>query len=87
VSHLTPYDFRYREALSGAAATLRQAGSSPHDAALQAQGMIYGNLLRQSSMLAFADAFWVMGTLFLLIIPLMFMIKKVKPRTGQVVVE
>jgi DHA2 family multidrug resistance protein len=87
VSHLTPYDFRYREALSGAAATLRQGGSSAHDAALQAQGMIYGNLLRQSSMLAFADAFWVMGTLFLLIIPLMFMIKKVKPRAGQVVME
>jgi hypothetical protein len=29
----------------------------------------------------------VMGVLFLLIIPLMFMIKKVKPQAGQVVVE
>ena len=87
VSHLTPYDAGYREALAGAAATLRHGGSSPGDAALQAQGMIYGNVLRQSSMLAFADAFWVMGLLFLLIVPLMFLMKKVKPSSGQVVVE
>jgi DHA2 family multidrug resistance protein len=57
------------------------------DATLKAQGMIYGNMLRQSSMLAFADAFWVMGVLFLLIIPLMLFIRKVRPSAGQVVVE
>jgi len=87
VAHLTPYDFRYREALAGAAATLRAGGSSTHDAALQAQGLIYGSMLRQANMLAFADAFWVMGTLFLLVIPLLFFVKKVKPAAGQVVVE
>jgi DHA2 family multidrug resistance protein len=87
VAHLTPYDFRYREALAGAAATLRQGGAPAHDAVLQAQGMIYGSMLRQSSMLAFADAFWVMGVLFLLIIPLMLCIKKVKPSAGPVVME
>jgi hypothetical protein len=38
-------------------------------------------------MLAFADAFWVMGALFLLVIPLMFFIKKVRPPTGPVVME
>jgi DHA2 family multidrug resistance protein len=49
--------------------------------------MIYGAMLKQSSMLAFADAFWVMGVLFLLVIPLMFLIKNVRPSAGQVVVE
>ena len=87
VAHLTPYDWRYRESLAGAAATLRSHGSSAIDAGRQAQGMIYGSMVRQSSMLAFADAFWVMGVLFLLVIPLMFMIKKVRPSAGQVVVE
>jgi DHA2 family multidrug resistance protein len=87
VGHLTPYDFRYREALAGAAATLRAGGVPAADATLKAQGMIYGNMLRQSSMLAFADAFWVMGVLFLLIIPLMLFIRKVRPSAGQVVVE
>jgi DHA2 family multidrug resistance protein len=87
VAHLTPYDWRYRESLAGAAAVLRHAGASAPDAALQAQGMIYGSVLRQANMLAFADAFWVMGALFLLVIPLMFMIRKVRPSAGQVVVE
>jgi len=87
VAHLTPYDFRYQEAVSGAAATLRSAGSSAVDATHQAQGMIYGSMLRQANMLAFADAFWVMGALFLLVIPLMFLIRKVRPSAGQVVVE
>jgi len=87
VAHLTPFDWRYRESVAGAAALLRTAGSSAPDAQVQAQGMIYGTMVRQSNMLAFADAFWVMGVLFLLIIPLMFMIKKVKPQAGQVVVE
>jgi DHA2 family multidrug resistance protein len=87
VAHLTPYDWRYREALAGAAATLRSAGSSSYDAGVQAQGMIYGTMVRQANMLAFADAFWVMGALFLLVIPLMFFIKKVRPSAGQVVVE
>ena len=49
------------------------------DAARQAQGIVYGTLLRQSSMLAFADAFWFMALLFILIIPLMFLMKSVPP--------
>jgi DHA2 family multidrug resistance protein len=87
VAHLTPFDWRYRESVAGAAAILRTAGSSASDANVQAQGMVYGTMLKQSNMLAFADAFWVMGMMFLLIIPLMFLIKKVRPSAGQVVVE
>jgi DHA2 family multidrug resistance protein len=87
VAHLTPYDWQYRQALAGAAAVLRSGGSTSSDAALKAQGMIYGTMLRQSNMLAFADAFWFMATVFLLVIPLMLLIKKVKPVSGQVVVE
>ena len=87
VSHLTPYDPAYRDALAKAAMALQAGGSSGTDAAAQAQGMIYGTLLKQSSMLAFADAFWVMGMLFLVIIPLMFLIRKVPPVRGPVMVE
>lgn len=87
VAHLTPYDFRYREALAGTAAMLRSAGSSGPDAGVQAQGMIYGRMLRQANMLAFADAFWVMGALFLLVIPLMFLMQNVRPAAGRVVME
>jgi len=87
VSHLTPYDPGYREALASAAAMLHGRGASLPDAAAQAQGLIYGNMQRQAGMLAFSDAFWVMGVLFLLIVPLMFLMKSSRPVKGQVVME
>ena len=86
-AHLTPYDSAYREALRQSAAVLQLHGSTPSDAALQAHGLVYGTMLRQSNMLAFEDAFWMMGMLFLLIVPLMFLMRKVGPVRGPVMVE
>ena len=87
VSHLTPYDSAYRDALQRTAAVFRAGGASSADAAGQAQGAIYGTLLKQSSMLAFSDAFFIMGILFLVIVPLMFLIKKTPPPKGPIMVE
>uniref|UniRef100_Q01NG7 Drug resistance transporter, EmrB/QacA subfamily n=1 Tax=Solibacter usitatus (strain Ellin6076) TaxID=234267 RepID=Q01NG7_SOLUE len=87
VSHMTPYDPAYREALARAAAAVQASGASSPDAAVQAQGLLYGTLLKQSSMLAFADAFWIMAILFLSIIPLMFLMKKTVPMRGPIMVE
>jgi DHA2 family multidrug resistance protein len=87
VSHLTPYDSVYREALAGATQLLHSHGATIPDAAAQAPGLLYGIMLRQSNMLAFADAFWVMAMLFLLIVPLMFLMKKMKPARAPLVVE
>ena len=87
VAHLTPYDPPYREALARSAALAQSHGAGAVDAGMQAQGMMYGTLLRQSSMLSFSDAFWMMGMLFLLIVPLMFLMRKTSPVRGPVVVE
>jgi DHA2 family multidrug resistance protein len=87
VSHMTPYDPAYRDALAKAAAAVQSGGASSPDAAAQAQGLLYGTLLKQSSMLAFSDAFWIMAVLFLAIIPLMFLIKKTAPPRGPIMVE
>jgi DHA2 family multidrug resistance protein len=87
VSHLTPYDSVYRNSLAGATQLLHAHGATLPDAAAQAQGLLYGSMLRQSNMLAFADAFWVMAMLFLLIVPLMFCMKKMKPARAPLVVE
>jgi DHA2 family multidrug resistance protein len=87
VSHMTPYDSAYRNSLAGATQLLHAHGATLPDAAAQAHGLLYGNMLRQSNMLAFADAFWVMAMLFLLIVPLMFCMKKLKPARAPLVVE
>jgi len=75
-AHLTPYDLTYQAALARSTHLLQAHGASLPDAALQAQGLIYGSVVRQSSMLAFSDAFWLMAVLFVAIVPLMFLMRK-----------
>jgi DHA2 family multidrug resistance protein len=79
VSHLTPLDLSYQGMLNGARQILFGAGSSSADALAQAHGLTYGLLQRHSAMLAFVDTFWLMGLTFLLLVPLMFLMKKSLP--------
>jgi DHA2 family multidrug resistance protein len=83
VAHLTPYDNDYVAALQGLAATLMHHGVGAAQAAAQAQAMIYGMVQRQAAMLAFVDVFYFLGVTFLVIIPLMFLIRKTVPHKGQ----
>ncbi|HUP02671.1 MAG TPA: hypothetical protein VMU19_01700, partial [Bryobacteraceae bacterium] len=85
--HMTPYDWTYRQSLEGAAQLARAHGASAPDAVGVAHGLLYGSMLRQSGMLAFSDAFWVMAVLFLLVIPLMFLVKKTGPARGPIAME
>jgi DHA2 family multidrug resistance protein len=78
VSHLTPLDPAYTASLSGASRFLMSQGSNPVQALNQAHGLIYGNLIRQASMLAYLDSFWLLGLTFLAMIPFMFLMKKIK---------
>jgi MFS transporter, DHA2 family, multidrug resistance protein len=82
VAHLTPYDPAYRMAQQGAQQLLMTQGSNPALAHAQAQGLLYGNLVRQASMLAYVDAYSLLGWTFILMIPLMFFMKTAKPRVG-----
>jgi len=49
----------------------------------QAHGLIYGNLLRQATMLAYTDTFWLLGLTFLAMIPFMFLMKKIQLRSAS----
>lgn len=87
VSHMTPFDAPYRAALEATTQMIHLKGASLPDAARQAQGLLYGNMVRHANMLSFADAFRVMGMLFLFIVPLMLLMKKVRPARAPVVAE
>jgi DHA2 family multidrug resistance protein len=87
ISHLTPGSPTYRAALAHAAGYLHIRGAGAPEAAQQAHGLIYGSVVRQASMLAYSDAFWVMGMLFLTIVPFMFLMKKAEPHKATVVME
>jgi DHA2 family multidrug resistance protein len=79
VSHLTPLDPAYAASLAGASRFLMTQGSNPVQALNQAHGLVYANLLRQANMLAYTDAFWLLGLTFLAMIPFMFLMKRTRP--------
>jgi len=80
VSHLTPLDPMYQRMLSASGQFLAVQGADPVKALNQAHALLYGMLQRESMMLAFVDNFWFLGIAFLLLAPLMFLMKKAKPR-------
>jgi DHA2 family multidrug resistance protein len=87
VSHLTPLDPSYNQTLQTTAAAISAQGASSPDAAVQAQGVLYGIVQRNSAMLAVADTFWVLAVIFLALIPLVFFLKKAAPRPGLAIAE
>ena len=77
-SHLNPLNPVYSRRLADLQGALQASGSSPALAGEQAHAIIYGQVLRQSSMLAFVDVFRLLAWLCVALIPLMFLMKPVK---------
>ena len=69
--------------IEGATGMLVSKGAGAVDAAHQAHGILYGMVQRQAAMLAFLDAFWVMGCVFLAVIPMMFLMRKMAPAKAR----
>lgn len=73
VQHLTPYDQPYREAMQHFTQLLGSAE--------RAQGMIYGMVQRQATMMAFLDNFKVLSVVFFCMLPMVLLLRRAK--SGQ----
>jgi len=82
VGNLHPNSLAYQGFLNRGTQLMVSHGSSPTDAAHQAQGLAYGTLLRQANMMAFADTFWIMGVLCIVLLPLLFLMRKTHAHKG-----
>ena len=60
------------------------SGAGPVLSQQQAYAMVQANLIRESTMLAYIDNFWVLGVVIGCLIPFVFLIKKTK-RGGEIV--
>ena len=78
VEHLTPFDSSYQTATANASHLLQSKGMSA--AASQQGGLsaIYGQFLRQASMLSFNDVFYLLSIFLILVLPLVFLMEKSK---------
>jgi MFS transporter, DHA2 family, multidrug resistance protein len=59
-------------------------GFGPGTAQQHAYAMMQANVIRQATMLAYIDNFWLLGTVIACLIPCVFLIKRAKPGGGIV---
>jgi DHA2 family multidrug resistance protein len=81
-AHVTPYDPAAQRMLSGAQAMLMRNGADPVTAKRQAVAMIYGEVQQQAAVLSFLSLFRMMGIIFLVILPLVLLLRKPKHLRG-----
>jgi MFS transporter, DHA2 family, multidrug resistance protein len=78
IEHVNPFSLAYQKVLAGFTATFTSGGSSGANAAEKATGMVYGLVQRQAAMLAFLDNYKMLGVVFLMVLPVMLLLKKPK---------
>jgi DHA2 family multidrug resistance protein len=71
VDRITPLDPVYSQSIQ----ELTQKLGSPE----AAQGMVYGMVQRHAAMLSYIDDFWFMGICTLVLVPLVFLLRRVEP--------
>jgi len=88
VEKLSPGNPQFVSRLRGLTSVFSGGGSGPGfgpgTAQQHAYAMMQANAVRQSTMLAYIDNFWVLGIVIACLIPCVFLIKKAKP-SGMVV--
>ncbi len=83
IAQLTPYSVGLQNSLHRATDMLIHRGINAVQAPQFAIGLHYKQLLRQSMMLGYLDNFRLIGTIMLLTIPILFLMKKVKPHKSS----
>ncbi|MBS1842509.1 MAG: DHA2 family efflux MFS transporter permease subunit [Acidobacteria bacterium] len=87
MEHVNPFSEAYRNMLAAFTAAFHSAGASASEAAARATGMINGVVQRQAAMLAFLDNFKMLGVVFLVVLPVLLMLKKPKGKISDVPVH
>lgn len=80
--HVSSASATAQQTIAGMQQVFVARGADPVTAARQAHGAVWGMLLRQASMLAYNDVFRFLGGMFLLLLPLLLLMKKPKGGKG-----
>jgi len=76
VRHVNPYSAATRQMTDSLASSFASRGSGPVEATRRAYGAIWGMVQQQSAMLSFVDTFLALSVVFLLVTPLLMLMKK-----------
>jgi MFS transporter, DHA2 family, multidrug resistance protein len=75
-AHVTPFSAAAQNAIEAARRGFLASGSDPATAAQRAYAAVFGAVQRQASMVAFVDVFRLLGGIFLLLLPLVFLMRR-----------
>jgi MFS transporter, DHA2 family, multidrug resistance protein len=78
-SNLSPTNPALRTMIQGATKAMVTRGASAADATQRAYALVQGQVIRQATMLSYIDCFWFLGVAILLMVPMVFLVKKSKP--------
>jgi DHA2 family multidrug resistance protein len=78
VSHASAAHSAYLNLVERAAHRFFAQGSSPTHATQQAQGLVYAIIQREATVKAFLDDFWVLGLIFLGMIPIVLFMRSTR---------
>jgi MFS transporter, DHA2 family, multidrug resistance protein len=81
VENLTPFDTAYQMFSGQTSRFLQYRGFNDFTSESGGLAMIYRELLRQASMMAFNDAFFIVCIIMICVLPLVLVMKKGKPGT------
>jgi DHA2 family multidrug resistance protein len=75
VSHISTFSHETWNMWHGMTNWFQSHGANSVEAGRKALGAMYGMLQKQAMMLSFVEAFWVMGVIFLCMVPLLFLLR------------
>ncbi|HUJ28845.1 MAG TPA: DHA2 family efflux MFS transporter permease subunit [Myxococcales bacterium] len=78
VAHITP-SAALSARIEGIAQQLQHVGIGAAQAAKMATGAIYGQVIKQAQTLAYLDVLWMMGLFTAIMVPAVFLTRRVKP--------
>jgi DHA2 family multidrug resistance protein len=79
-AHLTPYSQQVQQFLARASEMFFHTGSDRSTAGSRSVAVLYGMMQQQAALLSFVEAFRIMGILFLVIVPLVLLMRKSRQR-------
>jgi len=82
IENITAGSWKTREMLKGLETWFHTNGMDRHTASQRAWAVLYGMVQRHASMLSFVEAFWVMGVMFLVMLPFILLLRDFRPKLG-----
>jgi len=82
IEHVTPYNHQYDQTIQAMQQAFAASTASAGDALQKAQALLYMTVQKQAAMLSYIDSFWFMAVLFIVLVPLVFLMKRPQPGAG-----